>query len=157
MQFYLAPRSAALGRRTTFGIPCGHPNSLRIPLARAVCAKVGARAPLNAKKRTFWGPRVPKGRPKGTQGVPKGRPNSAQGRPSAPKGCPRVPIGRPKGALGHPLGIPKIIWNENFQCFLTISHCQWTQPPGWGSPSNQKAQIWAALTPLRLPPKESIH
>ena len=50
-------------RRLPSGPPLGHPNSLKIALARAVCAKVRARAPLNAKKRTFGGPRMPKGAP----------------------------------------------------------------------------------------------
>ena len=35
--------------------------SLKIAVVPAVCAKVRARAPQNAKKRTFGGPRVPKG------------------------------------------------------------------------------------------------
>ena len=46
---------------TFFGAPLGHPNSLKIAPARALCAKVRARAPLNAKSRTFGGPRVPQG------------------------------------------------------------------------------------------------
>ena len=48
-------------RRLAFGPPLGHPNSLKIAPARALCAKVRARAPLNAKSRTFGGPRVPQG------------------------------------------------------------------------------------------------
>ena len=78
MQFYHVARGSPLGRRTAFAPPFGHPNSLKIALARAVCAKVRARAPLNAKKRTFGDPRVPKGaqmEPKwkqmGAQNVPK--------------------------------------------------------------------------------------
>ena len=76
--FTMSPEVAALSRRTAFGTPFGHPNSLKIALARAVCAKVRARAPLNAKKRTFGGPQVSKGskiEPKweqiGTQNVHK--------------------------------------------------------------------------------------
>ena len=78
MQFYLATATAALGRRTAFGTPFGHPNSLKVAVVPAVCAKVRARAPQNAKKRTFGGPRVPKGakmepkwRKMGTQNVQK--------------------------------------------------------------------------------------
>ena len=78
MQFYLAAARAPLSRRSAFGPPFGHPNSLKIVLARAVCAKVRARAPLNAKKTHFGGPRVPKGakmEPKwrqiGAENVPK--------------------------------------------------------------------------------------
>ena len=52
------PRSC---RPLTSGTPLGHPKALKIAVARAVCAKVRARAPLNAKKRTFGGPRVRKG------------------------------------------------------------------------------------------------
>ena len=55
------PEGLRPSRRLPSGPPPGHPNSLKIALARAVCAKVRARAPLNAKKRTFGGPRVPKG------------------------------------------------------------------------------------------------
>ena len=39
--------------KLAFGPPLGHPNSLKIAPARALCAKVRARAPLNAKSRTF--------------------------------------------------------------------------------------------------------
>ena len=49
-----------LSRRLTFSTPFGHPNSVKIAVVLAVCAKVRARAPQNAKKRTFGGPRVPK-------------------------------------------------------------------------------------------------
>ena len=76
--FTMSPEVPRLSRRLTFGTPFGHPNSLKIALARAVCAKVRARAPPNAKKRTFGGPRVPKDgkmKPKwrkmGTQNVQK--------------------------------------------------------------------------------------
>ena len=55
--FTMTPEGSALA----FGHPLGHPNSLKIALARKVCAKVRARASLNAKKRTFGGSRVPKG------------------------------------------------------------------------------------------------
>ena len=61
--FPSAPEVLRLHRHLASGPPLGHPNSLKIALARAVCAKVRARAPLNAKKRTFGGPRVPKGAP----------------------------------------------------------------------------------------------
>ena len=62
MQFYLAPRGAALVPQPNFlDPPMGHPNSLKFVPARAVCAQVRARAPQNATKRTFGGPRVPKG------------------------------------------------------------------------------------------------
>ena len=72
--FTVTPEVLRLSRRLTFG----HPNPHKSALARAVCAKVRARAPQNAKKRTFGGPRVPKGakmEPKwrqiGAQNVPK--------------------------------------------------------------------------------------
>ena len=62
MQFYLPLQKVlALCRRPLLGPPFGHPNSLEIALARGVFAKVHARATLNAKERTFGGPRVPKG------------------------------------------------------------------------------------------------
>ena len=59
--FTMTQQGAALEPPTNFGLPLGHPNSLKIAPAPAVCAKVRARAPLNANKRTFGGPRVPKG------------------------------------------------------------------------------------------------
>ena len=76
--FTMSPEGLRLYRRLTSGTPLGHPKSLKIAVARAVCAKVRARAPQNAKKRTFGGPRVPKGaknepkwRKMGTQNVQK--------------------------------------------------------------------------------------
>ena len=64
MQFYLPPRGSPPPPPTNFWHPLrgfGHPNSLKVAVVFAVCAKVRARAPRNAKKRTFGGPRVPKG------------------------------------------------------------------------------------------------
>ena len=76
--FTITPEGPRLHRRETSGTPFGHPNSLKIVVVPAVCAKVRARAPQNAKKRTFGGPRVPKGakmepkwRQMGAQNVPK--------------------------------------------------------------------------------------
>ena len=73
-------RSLRPSRRLTFSPPFGHPKSLQIAVVRAVCAKVRARAPQNAKKRTFGGPRVPKDAKMepnwsemGAQNVPKKR------------------------------------------------------------------------------------
>ena len=78
MQFYLAPRGAAPQPPTSFLPPLAHPNPLKIAPARALCAKVRARASPNAKKRAFGGPRVPKGakmepkrRQMGAKNVPK--------------------------------------------------------------------------------------
>ena len=74
MQLYLPAAGAPLGHCTLFCSPLGHPNPLKIAPARALCAKVRARAPQNAKKRTFVGPRVPKGtkmEPKSRQIGPK--------------------------------------------------------------------------------------
>ena len=69
------PRSC---RRLTSGTPFGHPDSLKVAVVPAVCAQVRAKAPLNAKKRTFGRPRVrkgakmePKWRQMGAQHVPK--------------------------------------------------------------------------------------
>ena len=74
----LPSTSAGLVPPTFFGAPLGHTNSLKIAPARALCAKVRARAPLNAKSRTFGGPRVPQGakmepkwRQMDTQNAPK--------------------------------------------------------------------------------------
>ena len=88
--FTMSPEPAPLSRRTAFGPPFGHPNSLKIALARAVCAKVRARAPLNAKKRTCGGPKVPKSAtmdPKWTQNGSKWEPKMCQ----KSKLCKKVP------------------------------------------------------------------
>ena len=65
MQFYHVAASAALSRRSAFGPPFGHPNSLKIALARALCAQVRAREPQNAKKTSFGEPLAAKGSPNG--------------------------------------------------------------------------------------------
>ena len=72
------PEVLPLCRSRPLGPPLGHPNSLKIAPARALCAKVRARAPLNAKSRTFGGSRVaqgakmePKWRQMETQNAPK--------------------------------------------------------------------------------------
>ena len=59
--FTITPQGPRPSRRLTSGTRFGHPNSLKIAVVPAVCTKVRARAPLNAKKRTFGGPRVRKG------------------------------------------------------------------------------------------------
>ena len=59
--FTITPEGPRSCHRLTSGTPFGHANSLKVAVVPAVCAKVRARAPQNEKKRTFGGPRVPKG------------------------------------------------------------------------------------------------
>ena len=74
MQLYHVAAVLRLSRRLTFGPTLGHPNSHNNALARALCAKVRARAFQNAKKPTLVGPGVPKG----AKMEPKWRQSGAQ-------------------------------------------------------------------------------
>ena len=65
-------------RRLTSGTPLEHPNSLEIAVVPAVCAKVRTRAPQNAKKRIFGGPRVPKGAEMEPKRMPIGAQNVSE-------------------------------------------------------------------------------
>ena len=48
-------------RRLTSGTPFGHPKSLKIAVVSQCAQRCVRERPKNAKKRTFGGPRVPKG------------------------------------------------------------------------------------------------
>ena len=128
-------RFKALRAEPAHGIwhPFGHPNSRKIALARAVCAKVRARAPLNAKKRTFGGPKVPKSAtmdPKWTQNGSKWEPKMCQ----KSKLCKKV---------------PNVVWTHYLLYILTTGTLQ--KPHFLTPPSNQNAGLFRVVP--RMPPR----
>ena len=88
MQFSHMARGCWAHAADFFLPPFGHPNSLKIALARAVCAKVRARAPLHAEKAPVGALRCQKV-PQWTQNGPKmganGSPKCAKNRSYAKK------------------------------------------------------------------------
>ena len=127
--FTMSQQGSALGRRTAFGPPFGHPNSLKIALARAVRAKVRARAPLNAKKRTFGDARVPKG----AKMEPKWKQMGAQN-------VPKIEVSKKSAGSGLDL------------LFTVYSHCRHPPKPDFFTPrSDQNARLFRVVP--RMPPR----